>query len=57
MEPAAKKGFKYMFGDELTLADLSLACELAQLKVINMDYGKIGAPLTAKFYERVVSIP
>ena len=48
-------GAQFMFGSEPTIADLSLACELAQLSAINFpmtDY-----PKTVKWLELMLALP
>ena len=44
-----------MIGDEITISDLSCACELAQCKAFDIDLSKF--PRTKAWLERVLSIP
>lgn len=50
MEQNFLKNHKFIYGDEMTLADLSACCEIMQLKMINFDFSPY--PIVVAWLER-----
>jgi glutathione S-transferase len=47
----------YLNGDKPTIADISCACELFQMKAIDLDLVKEGYPKVNAWFERMMEIP